>query len=207
MADAKQKPGVMLYFDSIRPALNRLDNEQCGALFRAILDYGEFGTVSDLEPMTGMVFDLLRPKIDRDAEKYEESREQRQHAVYAREAKRRGEQPLTFSEWRLHRELSSDNGQVSPDNENIEPYPSTSTTASITPTITASTSKSPSKTRARKGTREGGEGEEEGKPEQLYSKWLEALDSGNMEKALSLNNELYRLGYDVDLRTKEMKRR
>ena len=98
MADAKQKPGVMLYFDSIRPALNRLDNEQCGALFRAILDYGEFGAVSDLEPMTGMVFDLLRPKIDRDAEKYEESREQRQHAVYAREAKRRGEQPLSFPE-------------------------------------------------------------------------------------------------------------
>lgn len=207
MADAKQKPGVMLYFDSIRPALNRLDNEQCGALFRAILDYGEFGTVSDLEPMTGMVFDLLRPKIDRDAEKYEESREQRQHAVYAREAKRRGEQPLTFSEWRLHRELSSDNGPVSPDNENIEPYPSTSTTASTSTTPTTTTSKSPSTTRARKGTREGGEGEEEGKPEQLYSQWLEALESGDMERGLTLSNELYRLGYDVDLRTKEMKRR
>ena len=205
MADAKQKPGVMLYFDSIRPALNRLDNEQCGALFRAILDYGEFGAVSDLEPMTGMVFDLLRPKIDRDAEKYEESREQRQHAVYAREAKRRGEQPLSFPEWRLNRELSSDNRPIPPDNENIGPYPSTSTTASISPTTAATTS--PSRTRARKETGEGGEGEEEGKPEQLYSKWLEALDSGNMEKALSLNNELYRLGYDVDLRTKEMKRR
>ncbi len=207
MADAKQKPGVMLYFDSIRPALNRLDNEQCGALFRAILDYGEFGTVSDLEPMTGMVFDLLRPKIDRDAEKYEESREQRQHAVYAREAKRRGEQPLTFSEWRLHRELSSDNRPIPPDNENIGPYPSTTTSTSITQTPTPTTSTSTSTTRARKGTREGGEGEEEGKPEQLYSQWLNALESGNMERGLTISNELYRLGFDVDLRTKELKRR
>ena len=207
MADAKQKPGVMLYFDSIRPALNRLDNEQCGALFRAILDYGEYGAVSDLEPLTGMVFDLLRPKIDRDAEKYEESREQRQHAVYAREAKRRGEQPLSFPEWRLNRELSSDNRPIPPDNENIGLYPSTTTSTSITQTPTPTTSTSTSRARARKEAGEGCKGEEEGKPEQLYSKWLEALDSGNMEKALSLNNELYRLGYDVDLRTKEMKRR
>lgn len=205
MADAKQKPGVMLYFDSIRPALNRLNNEQCGALFRAILDYGEFGAVSDLEPMTGMVFDLLRPKIDRDAEKYEESREQRQHAVYAREAKRRGEQPLSFPEWRLNRELSSDNRPIPPDNENIGPYPSTSTTTSTTPTTT--TSKSPSTTRARKEAGEGCKGEEEGKPEQLYSQWLEALESGDMERGLTLSNELYRLGFDVDLRTKELKRR
>lgn len=207
MADTRQKPGVMLYFDSIRPALNRLDNEQCGALFRAILDYGEFGVVSELEPMTGMVFDLLRPKIDRDAEKYQESREQRQHAVYAREAKRRGEQPLSFPEWRLNRELSSDNRPISPDNENIGPYPSTSTTAATSTTPTTTTSKSPSTTRARKGTREGCKGEEEGKPEQLYSQWLEALESGDMERGLTLSNELYRLGFDVDLRTKELKRR
>ena len=207
MADAKQKPGVMLYFDSIRPALNRLDNEQCGALFRAILDYGEFGAVSDLEPMTGMVFDLLRPKIDRDAEKYEESREQRQHAVYAREAKRRGEQPLSFPEWRLNRELSSDNRPIPPDNENIGPYPSTTTSTSITQTPTLTTSTSTSRARARKEAGEGCKGEEEGKPEQLYSQWLEALESGDMERGLTLSNELYRLGFDVDLRTKEMKRR
>lgn len=207
MAAAKQKPGVMLYFDSIRPALNRLDNEQCGALFRAILDYGEFGAVSDLEPMTGMVFDLLRPKIDRDAEKYEESREQRQHAVYAREAKRRGEQPLSFPEWRLNRELSSDNRPITPDNENIGPYPSTTTSTSITQTPTLTTSTSTSRARARKEAGEGCKGEEEVKPEQLYSQWLEALESGDMERGLTLSNELYRLGFDVDLRTKELKRR
>ena len=33
MAEGKQKPGVMIYFDSIRPALTRLNDEQCGSLF------------------------------------------------------------------------------------------------------------------------------------------------------------------------------
>ena len=150
MAEGKQKPGVMLYFDSIRPALNRLDDQQCGSLFRAIIDYAEYGAVSDLEPMTGMAFDLLRPKIDRDAEKYEESREQRQHAVYAREAKRRGEQPLPISEWRLRRELSSDTCPMSSDIENIGPYLSTPPTTP--PTTATPTSASTSSTRPSSGT-------------------------------------------------------
>ena len=140
MADGKGRPGVMIYFDAVRPALSRLDNDQLGSLFRAILDYGEFGAVSDLEPMAGMVFDFLRPKIDRDAEKYEESREQRQHAVYAREAKRRGEQPLPISEWRLRRELSSDTCPMSSDIESNGPYPTTPTTTPPTTPTSASTS-------------------------------------------------------------------
>ena len=100
MSDRKQRPGVMIYFDSIRPALKRLDNEQCGTLFRAVLDYSEYGEIPDLEPMTGMVFDLLRPKLDRDAERYEEGREQRQYATYCREAKKKGEQPHSFDRWK-----------------------------------------------------------------------------------------------------------
>lgn len=102
MSDRKQRPGVMIYFDSIRPALKRLDNEQCGTLFRAILDYSEFEEISDLESMTGMVFDLLRPKLDRDAERYEEGREQRQYATYCREAKKKGEQPQSFESWKAN---------------------------------------------------------------------------------------------------------
>lgn len=158
------RPGVMLYFDSIRPALNRLDDRQCGALLRAVMDYAEYGAVTDLDPIVGVVFDLLVPKIDRDAEKYAESREQRQHAVYVREAKRRGEQPLSISEWRLHRDTSSDNGPISPDNESIGPYPSTSIspTPSVSPSITPSVSTSPSASGEGKETGAGCRGEEEG---------------------------------------------
>lgn len=158
------RPGVMLYFDSIRPALNRLDDLKCGQLFRAVVDYAEFGAVPELDPLVGMVFDLLVPKIDRDAEKYAESREQRQHAVYVREAKRRGEQPLTISEWRVHRELSSDIEPISPDIEKNGAYPSTSIspTPSVSPSITPSVSTSPSAWGEGKETGAGCRGEEEG---------------------------------------------
>ena len=211
MADGKARPGVMIYFESVRPALSRLDNEQCGALFRAIIDYAEYGAVSDLEPMTGMAFDLLRPKIDRDAEKYEESREQRQHAVYVREAKRRGEEPLTLSEWRTNRELSSDNGPISPDIENIGPYPSTTISpATATSTTTAlSTSSSVSSSTAGEGaeTEEGCKGEGEGEPQQLYREWLSAMDEGERGRACEISNRLFSLGYLVDIHTQELKRR
>ena len=211
MSDVKARPGVMIYFESVRPALSRLDNEQCGALFRAIIDYAEYGAVPDLEPMTGMVFDLLRPKIDRDAEKYEESREQRQHAVYVREAKRRGEQPLTLPEWRLYRETSSDNGPISPDIENIGPYPSTTISpATATSTTTAlSTSSSVSSSTAGEGaeTEEGCKGEGEGVPQQLYREWLSAMDEGERGRACEISNRLFSLGYLVDIHTQELKRR
>ena len=201
MADGKARPGVMIYFESVRPALSRLDNEQCGALFRAIIDYAEYGAVPDLEPMTGMVFDLLRPKIDRDAEKYEESREQRQHAVYVREAKRRGEQPLTLPEWRLYRETSSDNGPISPDIENIGPYPSTTTALSTSSSVSSSTAGEGAE------TEEGCKGEGEGEPQQLYREWLSAMDEGERGRACEISNRLFSLGYLVDIHTQELKRR
>ena len=211
MADGKARPGVMIYFESVRPALSRLDNEQCGALFRAIIDYAEYGAVSDLEPMTGMVFDLLRPKIDRDAEKYAESREQRQHAVYVREAKRRGEQPLTLSEWRTNRETSSDNGPISPDNENIGPYPSTTTSPATstftTPALSISSSRSSSISGEGAETEEGCKGEGEGEPQQLYREWLSAMDEGERGRACEISNRLFSLGYLVDIHTQELKRR
>ena len=211
MADGKARPGVMIYFESVRPALSRLDNEQCGALFRAIIDYAEYGAVSDLEPMTGMAFDLLRPKIDRDAEKYEESREQRQHAVYVREAKRRGEEPLRLSEWRTNRELSSDNGPISPDIENIGSYPSTTispaTSTSTTTALSISSSRSSSISGEGAETEEGCKGEGEGEPQQLYREWLSAMDEGERGRACEISNRLFSLGYLVDIHTRELKRR
>ena len=211
MAEGKQKPGVMIYFDSIRPALTRLNDEQCGSLFRAILDYAEYGVITDLEPITGMVFDLLRPKIDRDSDRYEESREQRQHAVYAREAKRRGEQPLSFSEWRVYRAATNDNGPISPDNESTGPYPSTTTATDISSTTATSLSTSSSGSSSATGEGKAGErgckGEGEGKPEKLYVSWLEHMDKGDRQAAFAVSNELFKMGFNVDPVTKKLSKR
>lgn len=66
-----QRPGVMLYFD-VAPCLERLSLEEKGRLFAAILEYGQYGVVPDLEGMTGVAWDFIRPRVDRDAERYEE---------------------------------------------------------------------------------------------------------------------------------------
>lgn len=155
MADKAKRPGVMLYFDDIKPAINRMDDEQCGRLLRAIVSYAETGEKPEIDGVEGLVFDMLTPKIDRDGERYEENREQRQYAVYVRERKRAGEAYLPISEWRLSRLSSGNIGPIPSDNGR---YPSTiaSTSAStIASTLTSTTAEA-----ARRGSTGGFRGEE-----------------------------------------------
>ena len=72
----KKKPGVMLYFD-VRPCLNRLTDAEQAQLFRAILDYGESGIDPGFENRLGLVWDFVKPMIDRDADRYREIQEKR----------------------------------------------------------------------------------------------------------------------------------
>ena len=84
----KQRPGVMIYFD-IAHSINRLSNEERGILFSAIMEYGEFGTVPALDGMLAMAWDFIRPRLDRDAKKYEETCQKRTAAINSRWNKER----------------------------------------------------------------------------------------------------------------------
>lgn len=67
----KKKPGVMLYFDRLT-FLDRLDDSQRGRLFTAIINYARDGEVPQIEDLAlGMAWDILRPVLDLDAERYE----------------------------------------------------------------------------------------------------------------------------------------
>lgn len=67
----KEKPGVMLYFDRL-PYLNRMTREQRGDLFLFIMEYAQFGVVPQIEDaMLGMAWDVVKPAIDLDTERYE----------------------------------------------------------------------------------------------------------------------------------------
>ena len=209
----KERPGVMLYFDDIRPAINRLDPGQSGALLRSILDYAQYGAVPELDPMTSLVFEMLMPKLDRDAERYEESREQRQYAVYAREKKKMGESCLSFAEWRLMRARSSaheNNGPISPDPKNIDPYPSASASVSTSAaaTTTAAASASPSKITSSPASTagEGCKGEE-ASVERLHEEWLKAMDAKNLRQACDLSDRLFARGYYTDIATRKLIKR
>lgn len=132
---AKKQPGTMLYFD-IRPCLKRLSTQEKGILFEAILDYGEFGAVPELEGQLGVAWDFIQPRLDRDRERYGEQVVKKKYAVYVREAKRQGEVPLPFDVWKV----SDDNETYQVISDDIGWYPTT------TPTTTPSTTPSPSTT-------------------------------------------------------------
>lgn len=106
---AEKRPGVMLYFADLRPALRRLSMEQRGALFGALLDYAELGEQPEkLDDLTGLAFDLMKEKIDRDGKRYKSNVLQRKYAVYCREQDKAGRERATFDEW--EREQSVDIG-------------------------------------------------------------------------------------------------
>ena len=218
----KERPGVMLYFDDVRPVISRLDEIQCGVLLRSVMDYAQYGVVPELDPMTGLAFDMLVPKIDRDAERYEESREQRQYAGYVREKKRSGEPVMSIAEWRLARlragepdngPIRPDNGPIPPDNGSMRPdngpIPSTSasatTTASASPSAPASPSASSSTSLFTDASGEGSKGE--GEARELYAQWLRALDEKDNILALKLGGQLYSLGYQADKTTRQLTKR
>ena len=212
----KERPGVMLYFDDVRPVISRLDVTQCGVLLRSVMDYAQYGVVPELDPMTGLAFDMLVPKIDRDAERYEESREQRQYAGYVREKKRSGEPALSIAEWRLAKlragepdngPIRPDNGSIPPDNGSMRPDngPIPSASASTSPSAPASPFASSSTTLFTDASGEGSKGE--GEARELYAQWLRALDEKDNILALKLGGQLYSLGYQADKTTRQLTKR
>lgn len=94
------KPGVMFYFEMV-PCLKRLNLEEKGKLFEAILDYGQYGVVPELDGMCGLAWDFLQPKLDRDSERYERVLEQRAYAAYARQERKAETVPMSMEQWRL----------------------------------------------------------------------------------------------------------
>lgn len=94
------RPGVMIYFDMM-PAMKFLSYEQKGRLLEAILKYAESGEEPYFDdPMLGMAWYFIAPRIDKDGEVYDEKVEQKKYAVYCREAKKKETTPLSFEEWR-----------------------------------------------------------------------------------------------------------
>lgn len=202
-SNRKLRPGVMLYFDTLCPALARLTNEQRGELLQGIVDYAQTGAIPELDGMTGMAFDLLRPGIDRDGEKYEYKRMHGQYMAYCRAAKERGETPIT--EEVFIRQLIDTDSYYQLPTTNPSPYPYPTTESNPSPTSKAYPS--PTAAREGKGETEGCKGDEGENPDTLRALWFDAINSGDNAKAFALSNQLYKLGYDVDKTTGQMTRR
>lgn len=93
------RPGIMFYFE-VRPCIKRLTLEEKGQLFEAILDYGEYGTIPEVDGVLGIAWDFIQPKLDLDAERYDTKVEQKRYAAFVREVRKHGETPMPFDEWK-----------------------------------------------------------------------------------------------------------
>ncbi len=108
-----ERPGIMVYFDDWAPLL-KLEDSSLASLLRAAIRYGKTGEMADFEGINAIFWEMIVPKIDRDAERYEARKVSGGYAVYCREAKRRGEEPLPYEAWYEHRSISNDNDSNQP---------------------------------------------------------------------------------------------
>ena len=99
-----QPPGMMLYYNDLKPIQESLDYEGLGKLVSVLLEYASTGALPDesVDPTVRMAFGLLRPKLDRDSKKYQDTCEKRRYAVYCREEFKLGLRPGTFEWWKEH---------------------------------------------------------------------------------------------------------
>ena len=99
----QKRPGVIIFFDNIRPFIKRFNKEDLGMLFTAIINYAEYGEYPDIDnPMVEMAFEVLQPKLDRDEEQYNDVILKRKYAGYCSAAKRNGNEPIEYEEWLEH---------------------------------------------------------------------------------------------------------
>lgn len=151
MSERKQRPGFILYLDTICPALERLSDAQCGRLLRGIVDYVQTGALPELDDAADMVFYLLRPGLDRDGERYEKRRLHTKYMAYCKELKIRGETPLSEDAYTQLLTETDSNCQL----------PTTDPTTTATPIPTANTT--PAAEGEGKGKAEGCKGEKRGR--------------------------------------------
>ena len=103
-------------------------------MMEAIFEYAQYQAIPDFEDnlSLALVWDFLRPKLDRDGERYERAALQKHYACYCRGERRSGREPIPFDEW-LDMEdapdLSADIGRL----------PTTTTTSTPTTKTSSST--------------------------------------------------------------------
>ena len=94
------EPGIIVYFDVMEP-LRRLSDADRGKLFWAMLEFGRDGVDPDFKKNDlAIVWDFIRPKLERNKEAYKNTVLQKRNAVACRERRRRGETEISFEDWK-----------------------------------------------------------------------------------------------------------
>lgn len=165
-----ERPGFMLYFDTA-PAFERLDDADAGKLIKALLSYSATGELLPLEGMASLAFDLIRPKLDRDAAKYEEKVTKRRYAGYSKASRDKGEEPLDFANW-----LERQDGQVQANVSMCMPTATSAATSDTAATAASTTATATDTTVNSRGSGKGMQGENPMTPEEFEQSRREKME-------------------------------
>lgn len=101
MKSKKDRPGVMIYFDGVGPALELLSDVKAGRMLKAILRYGQTGEDPGFgdDKVMAVAWSLVKPSLDRDRDAYEERVRRGAYGAYKRELMKCGEMPMNYSLW------------------------------------------------------------------------------------------------------------
>lgn len=94
----KKPKGFFTYFH-LRPVIKKLTDAQAGRLYKALLDYGGAGEITDFsdDVSVDMAYTLMCDEIDLNFERYQEVCEIRSQAARKREEAKREEAMLEES--------------------------------------------------------------------------------------------------------------
>ena len=79
----KERPGFMMYHDLL-PQVEMMSPDEAGELLRALLVYSSTGSYDTVPRTVELILLVYIPRIDRDAECYEEKRRHTRKAAKAR---------------------------------------------------------------------------------------------------------------------------
>ena len=115
-------PGFMIYLDAWKPLLSTGD-ATLAKLLRAAIAYAETGQQPELKGKTAVLWEMVRPKLDRDRQKYGNIRLRNIYGNYCQIADRKGEPRLSFEDWK----------QLGSHFSNLDPNTNTDTDTDINP--------------------------------------------------------------------------
>lgn len=91
MAKEKNRPGMMLYFDTFAVMRKYLAPEELAAAMCQLVDYAEHGIEPiDLPGAAAVAFDLIKPRLDHDAGAYEEKVRASRYGGFVKKCKAKG---------------------------------------------------------------------------------------------------------------------
>ena len=217
-----QKPGFIVYFETME-ALYEYEDDEIGMFIKNIYEFVRYGVVPEFTDrgLRG-TWKLIKQALERDDQRYQKRCQKSRYASYigvrarqlGKDAKKlvEGIDCLSFEDWVVQIDEADGSERERTDANGSECPPTTtgtSTLAELQSENKPSANRIPSRIPSGGINPKGDAGEVDGLREvyDLQAEHRRAMSQGDRNRAQTIMNTLYRLGYDIDMQTSELTRR